>query len=193
MSTKIFWGVQFPVEDLGRFVNEARVSGMKRVEKHARVLLKLEPQRKHPKDPRKRLYRQVTAVLDKIGEAAASSERNFLYDVNYGWTVWFPPQRPFVLASPWGSWAHEAKPPRWVVKYPYWDNSDRPNDVSPREWNRRAHVWDVACQPNDRSHKLVLTVFDGTRRSLDMSWLELRLMNHTLSNGKRFGTPRVFG
>lgn len=41
-----------------------------------------------------------------------------------------------------------------VTPYPYWDNSDRPRNISKREWDRRGRIWD-ACDDH-RAEALVL-------------------------------------
>lgn len=40
--------------------------------------------------------------------------------------------------------AEVLKANHWFIDYSYWDNTDRPDDVSNAEWSRRKKAWDLA-------------------------------------------------
>lgn len=44
-------------------------------------------------------------------------------------------------------WREEFTQLPWVSDYAYWNNSDRPDEISASEWRRRAKDWDKAISP----------------------------------------------
>lgn len=201
MSTKIFGGVRFQLSRLGEFVEQARIRGLRLVEKRAVELLKHAPEPKLSKNDRRLdskalastiRWRKANKLVELIGLAAKEPERS-PFDLTFGWNVFVPPGGRFVLATPWGSLDRESRKclPKWVESYGYWDNTDPPKDVSSREWRQRERDWEIATAPGNERHCLNLYVFDAvtSRYTSDMSWLDLRLADHKLTNGKPFGTP----
>lgn len=201
MSTKIHYGVRFPLSRLGEFAEKTRIRGLKAVETRARELLdamkdpklsKADLKLEKKERENKLRWKKAGKLIELLREAAKDPQRS-IFDLTFGWNLYIAPGAMFVLASPWGSMSREAGKlvPKWVEEYGYWDNTDRPDEISARKWRQRELDWEIACAPDYQRHPLNLYVFDAqtSRYTHDMSWLELRLVDHKLTNGKPFGTP----
>ena len=84
-------------------------------------------------------------VEHEVADAAKSSNRDPKYDLDFSVCFVMAGQeclallytQPSALTRAW-----EALPQ--VKEFGYWNNTDRPDSVSPKEWNRRKRLWDQA-------------------------------------------------
>lgn len=69
--------------------------------------------------------------------------------------------------------------PTWAEEYAYWNNTDRPEEISAEEWEARAATWREVCvgYNPDRWHtrQLVHTILNTSRGNISRFWLEERL------------------
>lgn len=76
------------------------------------------------------------------------------------------------------TWGDHVRSLPWYIDYSYWNNTDRPDDVTDAEWEERSETWDRVCgwtPPSKRgytmsvdtdmtfSDKLIDIVFDPTK------------------------------
>lgn len=54
--------------------------------------------------------------------------------------------------------------------YSYWDNSDKPDDISNREWKKRLEVWDMVCPDIPANTSLVYAPYFQTNESFPLFW-----------------------
>jgi hypothetical protein len=47
------------------------------------------------------------------------------------------------------------------VEYRYWDNSDKPSNLSRKEWSSRARTWDKVCLEDFHKNRMSHVVIDG--------------------------------
>jgi hypothetical protein len=63
-------------------------------------------------------------------------------------------------------------PPPYARDYSYWDNSDRPEDVSPKEWRARKSIWKKLClrtgKQDHNARRLCHPVIDLQSRNTQM-------------------------
>jgi hypothetical protein len=207
LSTKCYWGIRFPKTKLAEFVDYARTEYMLAAEAHARKWAEKistkgeaykERARKHNKQRGSPIRHtkncwacKVSLAMRMFQEANVQPERRPWANLGCGVNIWTPLKGRYLLAHPWGERCTEIAWPDWVEEYGYWNNTDQPDGMSDLEWSRRSKAWDAVLQPNARERKLSMMGFDAEGKyTVDMSWLQLRLLDHKLSNGEPFGDPR---
>lgn len=140
MSTKIYNGYflpnDFDLRTLKKFLLET-VRPSFEVHRHSEFL-KLFP------TPDKYKF---TEVWDSIQENDRKGYRDLL---DFSASITFIPGRSMLLAMTF--WENRGYTKIWealnpVTPYPYWDNSDHPDDMDYDEWKARGKDWDEALGP----------------------------------------------
>ncbi len=102
------------------------------------------------KGPYSAFFRAYYHISDRFNKVQHSMTRDVDYDLSCNVTV--IPTKTKILALIYAEQKeyHEVfESFKNVYKYPYWDNTDRPNDMTQKEWNARGREWDNALKPND--------------------------------------------
>ena len=86
--------------------------------------------------------------------------RQSILALDCGVNVWLDGGLAYVI--PWGHPNRYAtfEAPEWVEDYPYWDNTDRPNDIPASTWRQRGRNWDRVVLDRWDSHRLIYHVVD---------------------------------
>ena len=191
MSTKIYNGIRFPKTKLATFISDAKKKGLDYVYNYAKnacLLWELESpyllnlSKQHPNLSEWGLLVQTT--MNTVSEAQKSLEREPFLDLNCGWGIWIPETGRYALACPWGEEHLLADIPDCATSYAYWNNTDRPDDVSSQEWTRRRKAWQIACEPFPHNRQLELPIFKleaGRSPGVDFFWLHRKLLEENLS------------
>lgn len=115
-----------------------------------------------------------------LAEAQRASELKTVdpCDIDSKLNVWF--HKSYAYAIPVGGQRNDDfKTPRGVEEYPYWNNTDRPDDVSAQAWRARERTWDAVClggnQGDWNDTRLVHTVVDA-KTDEGLAELVLRLL-----------------
>lgn len=95
---------------------------------------------------------------------------NYLFDVQSGW-VFYPNGRYF-YGWPWGDTKLDEET---VLKFEdaedfsYWDDTDKPEEISTREWRRRGIKWDEILL-HQRERKLTFYTIDFSKDAYQTAW-----------------------
>lgn len=182
MSTKIYEGIRFPVGRLDGFMEAVGPQHLRRVVQRVRTIqksLKSEAVEHHAKknypelikDPKfkKRALREsefeiLSEQCMKASQSMVRDEYSMIFWLDCGWTLW--PRGLYFYAYPYGeSWTRERiQFPKWVEEYGYWNNTDKPGNLSDRQWDARRRNWDRALGAHGRDH-VRYSVVDFTTRS----------------------------
>jgi hypothetical protein len=106
----------------------------------------------------------------------AEEKYSRLFNCDCGWNIWFHDGLAYVI--PWGE-DHRMKQldvPGWAEEYGYWNNTDKPDDITDEEWDKRSDTWDAVCL-NDwdakrLTHDIILT---GKRTSPNLTWHQVQI------------------
>jgi len=159
MSIKIYYGYRFKKKYLSEFTTEVR-------DLHYQFVLNLVRERAMKVKPdrngeRLTWHQKVHSVLQAAVEAAKSSVRTPWDDIECSWGIWCPPKSAYCLTVPYGDnsvHGDQLKLPEWVESYSYWNNTDRPISVNPREWSRRKKAWRFYTQDGGQNYQMELPV-----------------------------------
>ena len=96
---------------------------------------------------------QLRATFQKMAEASESSHRCFVYCIDASLNIWIQKGKAYCI--PYGeSWLIDAFPidsVPGVEEYGYWNNSDRPEEISQKSWDAREKNWDNICDNWDEA------------------------------------------
>lgn len=100
----------------------------------------------------------VREVFMRAKQASQSPQRSE-HDIDCSMNVWFHGRHAYVM--PFGeAWIHEGFTCGGVEDYAYWNNTDRPDDVTARAWAARSKTWEAVCLDNWDRSRLVHTIVD---------------------------------
>lgn len=148
MSTKIYQAWRFKEEHWAEFIDFVHENMMNRVcelvkEMMAKAELTEENYKeiKESKNP-KRVEDWLR--LDKIEESlieAAKDPRKSYWDIECGWNFWILDD--YVYSMPIGPYSivEYIKVPDFAEDYRYFNNTDRPKNISEKEWDERREMW----------------------------------------------------
>ena len=87
-------------------------------------------------------YTQFDVIMDCCREAANSSRRDPIFDIECGWSVRLHSGNAYL--TPYGEHTYRKgmRKPEYAEDFAYWNNTDAPDGMSPGRWDRRAKVWD---------------------------------------------------
>jgi hypothetical protein len=155
MSVKIYYGYRFKKKHLHEFTTTFRDAHYQVVLHHVRKICASNFTRLDTWNDK------IQACLNLSSDAAASSHRTPMFDIECGWKLFFPPNSLYVLAYPYGEnpvAGDRVKHPEWLEHYGYWDNTDRPESVTARQWSKRKKDWKIYTQPSGQNYGLILEV-----------------------------------
>lgn len=148
MSVKIYYAYRMPTKWFSPFFLQAfRTHCFDALAKHVRA----QAGNKSPEAVREVLMRAKAA-----SQLPVRSE----HDIDCRLNVWFYLRHAYVV--PIGdAWVHErfeCESP--VEDYAYWNNTDKPDDVTERAWTARGKMWETVCLDDWDRSRLVHTLVD---------------------------------
>lgn len=84
--------------------------------------------------------------------AASVSKISSQYCVDASLNVWYHNRHFYII--PYGILFKTYKPVEGVTDYSYWDNADRPDNITRRQWRNRYMTWSAVCLDNWDIHRL---------------------------------------
>jgi hypothetical protein len=144
MSTKIYNAWRFPHSNLADFIDQIHAHMMEKIISQAKKLMEGVDKDYHPDKPG-----QLKKILFNAYILSKSHYRIFNFDCG----VNLYPQKRWIYALPYGGYyTFETFEPNGknIEEYSYWNNSDKPDEISTRSWNTRAKNWDLALESPDK-------------------------------------------
>lgn len=88
-------------------------------------------------------------IEERVRPASKSSERS-PFCIDCGWRLYFDSELAYTM--PYGErWIYKDVEnifPDWIEDFTYWNNTDRPDDISKNEWQERRDKWDELLERN---------------------------------------------
>jgi hypothetical protein len=170
MSTKIYDGYRFPRNRLDEFIPLFNRICLKSVNG---LLKKYRINDKTIRETRKKLCvknRIIRKVLDdndiclifQLVEWMKMSKKGMkdIFHLDCSFNLWLDGKWAYMIPYVACGMKMEKLLPGWCEYYGYWNNTDRPDDVSLRDWNARGRTWNkVALDDWDRT-RLTHIVFE---------------------------------
>jgi hypothetical protein len=161
VSTKIYYGWRVPLHGLGEFIIKARQQMLGAIVGRVRQLMAaidngvveaakadfLERMSKVSIKKQSRLNKEIRmAIVMRAARDASYGINKDIFDLECGIT--FRILGKFAYGFGWGDYPYldaidDTEP---AVKYCYWNNTDKPEEVSQAEWNKRGDTWDKALK-----------------------------------------------
>ncbi len=96
--------------------------------------------------------RRFELTMSRCEEAARNSRRDTSFDIECGFNVWLHEDHAYLI--PIGEeWIKRVIAVPFAEDHSYWNNTDRPKDLSEFEWENRRRLWDrVNCGSGRASH-----------------------------------------
>jgi len=142
-------------------------------------------------------HKRMTYIMDCCREAAQTSHRDTLFDIEFGLNLWL--HRGFfyviTIGEHWMAATLRDPPQHWVQEYHYQNQSDPPEDISPEDWDERRINWEAVCggTPNSYNDRLLFFEIQAAKTSLDTFDLESSIAGHDLrlllDTTRRSGKP----
>ena len=82
-------------------------------------------------------------LLEKMIVAASTKPERHLLDSDASFNFWIHGKYAYII--PYGKMVLPAEQPPWTEDYSYWNNTDRPDDVTARQWSARGRMWNRVC------------------------------------------------
>lgn len=185
MSTKIYTAYRLPTKHLNKFLIETNEVMFNNVVKRLNLLMdKLKPEGYYQlllkqwkdkawvdkifeREGKAARFGRLDAILSACKEAAQSPRRDIMFDIECGWFIRISNKYAYVI--PYGeAYTHDnLKLQDYVEDYSYWNNTDRPENISPARWGARAKKWnDFFDRPHENpvlKHSVVDVVNDNIR------------------------------
>lgn len=185
MSTKIWTAWRFPQKHLNEFLDCVRPQMFSQVVKDVETMAEsVKPEAIaeqmaswSEKSPFSRedteFGRRVELTLKTWADPRM---RESLLAFDCGLNVWFYRGQAYVI--PWGhpKYADCLELPSWAEEYAYWNNTDRPDNLTQRQWDARARTWNRAALDHWSTRRLVFNVVDMEPLSMSRSEIELHFL-----------------
>jgi hypothetical protein len=94
---------------------------------------------------KKEKFFRFRTVFKLACEASKDDKRNFISCLDCSLNVWLHKNNVYII--PYGeTWIYDDfKLPEGAEDYSYWNNTDRPDEISNRKWNERRNNWEAVC------------------------------------------------
>jgi len=182
MSTKIYYACRFPKSRINDFLDATREYALNKIYERISGLMKdLKPKvvakftdkylkkiEKTKKDFDKKDWVgfeqtiRYTLVMKHCVLASQDTRRDALFCIDFAVNIWL--DKRFAYAIPYGEYWLKAdwlkSMPEWVKDYAYWNNTDRPDELSAAQWSARRKKWDELTGYGNASHNARRLFFD---------------------------------
>jgi len=170
MSTKIYLAWKIPVSRLNDFIDDISKYMIGKVQqKLVRIFDNFDDEkfikkqqegkskgekikiRKHLKNPRYLFFDKLYFIFKMARDSAKTSDSS-LCDFQCGIKFWI--RKGYAYIIPWGefSFYDKYKAPAWAKDYSYWNNTDKPDEISASAWKTRQRIWDTMIDnPHDEA------------------------------------------
>lgn len=165
MSTKIYYAWRFHIGELQTFILQTNNQVFDIAEERVRKLMAAVRQeaalarlKKAERSPELEQAARLRMVFEQCLAASKALKRDLAFCIDFGFNIW--PVATYGYAIPIGEhWITEAiKPPG--IEYGYWNNTDKPDEVSDAEWDERAKVWKGVCLDDHNAMRLWRSIID---------------------------------
>ncbi len=147
MSVKIYQAWRWPKE-LGVFAVTSKIeaAAKKEVEKRLRKLVR----DAHIEDNRRARW-EISAMLSSVTKLSTTSLRIDPYDMNIVFMVREAPQHYLCMPTNGRDRFEFMKSIEGVEEFGYWNNTDKPEEISQEDWDARGQFWDDYWKPEQPS------------------------------------------
>ena len=194
MSTKIYYARKFPLEKLAEFMAFVRPEMFKRIGQEIEKLMAgvessyveaelaknlCAPEREESVKRTIRFLKAQELIRWRRPEKADPGYP--LYSVDCGWNIYLFKGNCYAYV-----WGHEKlhndiEYPEWAEDYAYWNNTDRPDEITDEEWNARGDTWhEILDCRQEYARRLQYVVFDT---SFSHAYISLTEMQRHLKVG----------
>jgi hypothetical protein len=156
VSTKIYTAWRFPVRRLNEFLATAREQWFRIAAAKVKQLAKvIDKDRlvlvKSPHMPER--AKRLKLALQEMQVASQSKYRITQVEcIDMTLNVWLHNGIAYIIPIGELNFIDTMKFPPWAQDFSYWNNTDRPDNVTPQGWAWRARVWEKVClQDHDRT------------------------------------------
>lgn len=174
MSTKIYEAYRCSVKNLNEFLRIMREHCFAKVQDRIEILMPEVTQEKireyyDEKDwemsfdeflNKKEKYFRFRYVFNLACEASLSDVRDLFFCFDCSLNIWIHKNKAYII--PYGEkWIYkDFLKPDGTEEYYYWNNSDRPDNITNRQWQSRAKNWQEICLNNWNKSRLMHTIID---------------------------------
>lgn len=185
MSTKIYEAYRLPAKNLNKFLDRAKNHSMNKVVERVQLLMdSMKPEgfykalvkkwkdekyiKEYYRDGNPTQYTRFDVVMDCCREAATHSRRDPIFDIECGWSARMYEDDAFLI--PYGEeyLRKDFRVPRYAKDFSYWNNTDKPDNVSDKEWNNRYKTWNILFDLPALMFCIVDFKFDATHSSVEI-------------------------
>lgn len=145
MSTKVYGAMRCPMSKLKPSLLSIREQMLKAVERSLRDLVAKSTVVQNEKDNVSRV-KKVFALL----EESSAQPYHDPWSLDCGLSVWIDGNYAYLWMYGESCITKHIKRPKGVVDYSFWNNTDRPKNVSERVWKSRGKVWDRLANDETR-------------------------------------------
>jgi hypothetical protein len=185
MSTKIYEAYRLPIKNLNKFLERAKNHSINKVSERVQMLMdNMKPEgfykvllkkykeekyiKEHFNDGSPSRYTQFDVVMDCCKEAAAGSRRDPIFDIECGWTARLYDDDAFLIPYGEGYLRKGFRKPKLTKDFSYWNNTDKPTNVSNAEWDRRYKTWNKLFKLPVMMFHIVDLKFDSVNSVVDI-------------------------
>jgi len=136
MSTKIYYAYRIPKNKLNEFTDLVNTATWKVVLDKVDVLTRFVGENDMGIQDRWPLMRE------RIVRDSKSPERR-MFDLNSSFNFWLDVRHAYIV--PYGRTVLPKQRPDWIEDFSYWNNIDRPENITARQWRARQKKWDELC------------------------------------------------
>lgn len=134
---------------------------------------------------RKDKVTRVRMVLENCVEASRQPQRTFT-DIDASLNVWY--DRGWFYIIGYGEcWGFDYNPVA-AEDYRYWNNTDRPDDLTPRQWRARGAAWNRVCLDTGWNARRMTHAIIEAKSETGLAELAARLLPKGVCYG--FAMPR---
>lgn len=185
MSIKIYEAYKIPITKLNSFLEEARDQTFKFAGKYIDnlmsfikpELIEVEWNRKYPtgvakgceKSSRKRIAFEL--VEKEIIKASLSTLKN-PFDIECGFNIWLKGKFAYIIPIFPNHIGKNFKYPKYAKDYCYYNNTDRPKNITSKQWEDRYKNWESLCLDDWNKNRLYYAIIEVTNGSIiwDFEW-----------------------
>ena len=167
MSTKIYRAWRCPADKMNWYLKWARSQMLRVVDERVEKLkAAVKPEALPEKPDWAEIGWESAAWFEfltkKLMEAASKSTRDPLFDLECGLNLWIHDDGRLYIMPIGEHWIAESldNPPEPVENYAYWNNTDRPDDVTEDEWHDREATWEEVCLRDHNRFRLYHAVVE---------------------------------
>ena len=168
MSTKIYYAWKIPVNQLNKFIDIVRPQIFNKAVELVKIIMCSEyvlptdiaEDLKKGIPEKAARFRKAIKVIEEVSKKDTRSPGQ---DIDFALNIWLRGKYAYIIPVGEEYFKSILKLPKWAKDFSYWNNTDKPDNVSSKKWRLRSHTWNEVCLLNHNTRRLCHSIIDFSK------------------------------